>query len=320
MNKSPRPKNQSQQMTIRREVRVEGVGLHSGKPAAVTIKPALPNTGVVFVRKDLAQPVAIPANFEFVTQTRLATTLGRGSTSISTVEHLLSALRLLGIDNALIEVEGPEVPIMDGSAEPFCEAVISAGAFVQSVARKAAFIKKLVEVRMGDKLARIEPSRELEIRARIEWEHPAIGVQELSYSAGRSDYRELSRARTFGFLKDVEALKRMGLIQGGSHENAIVLDEASVMNPEGLRYPDEFVRHKVLDAIGDFALSPIPIIGSVTLVKAGHELHAELVQSIFSNAANYTVKSLDEITPAMDSSVSQNRTIARRSRALQGTF
>lgn len=283
------------QVTIRRDVRIEGVGLHSGKPAVITLKPALPNTGILFVRTDLSSPVAIPASFEYVTQTKLATTLGNKHAEISTVEHLLSAFRLLGIDNAVVEVEGPEVPIMDGSSAAFCEAILGAGFFDQSVLKKVALIKKRIEVRMGDKIASIEPSHQLHIKARIEWAHPAIKVQEFSYTVGKSDYREIARARTFGFLKDVEMLKRMGLARGGSLSNAIVLDEARVINPEGLRYPDEFVRHKVLDAIGDFALAPLPFVGNVNLVKAGHELHRELVSTIFSNPDNYEVVSLNEV-------------------------
>jgi UDP-3-O-[3-hydroxymyristoyl] N-acetylglucosamine deacetylase len=294
--------------------------LHSGKTASITLKPALPNTGIIFVRRDLEKPVAIPATFEFVTQTRLATTLGRGDVTISTVEHLLSAFRLLGVDNALVEVDGPEVPIMDGSASKFCDAILSAGFFDQSVPRKVAAVKKRIEVRKGDKVALIEPSNRLQIKARIEWSHPAIGVQELSYTLGKSDFEEISKARTFGFLKDVEALKKAGLVQGGSYENAIVLDDSRVVNPEGLRYEDEFVRHKVLDAIGDFALSPIPIVGNVTLVKAGHEIHAELVQSIFSNPENYEVKTLDEIEAPLDSPFAVGQRIMKPARVLQGSF
>jgi UDP-3-O-[3-hydroxymyristoyl] N-acetylglucosamine deacetylase len=308
------------QVTIRRDVRIEGIGLHSGKLAAITLKPALPNTGIVFVRKDLHQPILIPATFEFVTQTKLATTLGREGVTISTVEHLLSAFRLLRVDNALVEVEGPEVPIMDGSASAFCDAILGAGFFDQAVARKVAVLKKRIEVRKGDKMALIEPSQQLQIKARIEWNHAAIGTQELTYTLGKSDYRELSRARTFGFLKDVEALKRQGLVQGGSYDNAIVLDEEKVVNPEGLRYPDEFVRHKVLDAIGDFALAPLSIVGNVTLIKAGHEIHAELVQSIFSNPENYEVKSLDEIQPAVDSPKAVPVGVRRAARVLQGSY
>lgn len=288
----------STQSTIRQDVRIDGIGLHSGKPASITIKPAVPNTGILFVRKDLAHPVAIPASFEFVTQTRLATTLGRQNVQISTVEHLLSAFKLVGVDNAVVEVEGPEVPIMDGSAAPFCEALTGAGIIDQGAPKKVAVLKKRIEVRKGDKIALIEPSNRLHIDARIEWDHPAIGTQKLSFTVGKSDYREIAMARTFGFLKDVEVMQKMGLALGGSYDNAIVLDEVRVINTAGLRYPDEFVRHKVLDAIGDFALSPLPILGDVTLVKAGHELHSELVHAIFSNPDNYEVKTLCEVMAA----------------------
>jgi UDP-3-O-[3-hydroxymyristoyl] N-acetylglucosamine deacetylase len=281
------------QVTLRREIRIEGVGLHSGKSASVVLKPALPNTGILFIRMDLATPVAIPATFEFVTQTKLATTLGRGAATISTVEHLLSAFRLLGIDNAVVEVAGPEVPIMDGSSAAFCEAILGAGFHDQNVAKRVAVLKKRVEVRKGDKVASIEPSERLHIQARIEWDHPAIRTQEFTYTIGTSNFREIANARTFGFMQDVETLKKMGLARGGSLSNAIVLDEARVINPEGLRYKDEFVRHKVLDAIGDFALSPIPFLGDVTLVKAGHEIHKELVAAIFANPDNYEVRTLE---------------------------
>jgi UDP-3-O-[3-hydroxymyristoyl] N-acetylglucosamine deacetylase len=288
------------QVTIRREVRIEGVGLHSGKPASITMKPAMPNTGILFIRKDMDTPVAIPATFEFVTQTKLATTLGRGQAHISTVEHLLSAFKLLGIDNAVVEVEGPEVPIMDGSSAAFCETLMAAGFYGQSAPKRVAVLKKRVEVRKGDKIASIEPSEQLQINARIEWAHPAIKTQEFLYTVGKNDFREIANARTFGFLNDVEALKKMGLARGGSLSNAIVLDEYRVINPEGLRYADEFVRHKVLDAIGDFALSPIPFLGNVTLVKAGHEIHKELVAAIFASPDNYEVRTLEETPTRQD--------------------
>ena len=295
------------QVTIRREVRIEGVGLHSGKAASITLKPALPNTGILFVRQDLPTPIAIPATFEFVTQTKLATTIGRGQTQISTVEHLLSAFKLLGIDNAVVEVEGPEVPIMDGSSAAFCEALLTAGFYDQAVAKKVAVLKKRVEVRKGDKIASIEPSEQLQIKARIEWAHPAIKTQEFLYTVGKNDFREIANARTFGFLNDVEALKKMGLCRGGSLSNAIVLDEGRVINPEGLRYADEFVRHKVLDAIGDFALSPIPFVGNVTLVKAGHEIHKELIAAIFANPDNYEVRTLEEAATRNEIAASENQ-------------
>jgi len=289
------------QCTVRREVHIQGIGLHSGKPASIVIKPALPNTGILFVRKDLKNPIAIPASFEFVTQTKLATTLGRNQAHISTVEHLLSAFKLLSIDNAVVEVFGPEVPIMDGSAAAFCESIASAEVFEQAAPKKVAVLKKRVEVRKGDKVASIEPSSRLHIDARVEWNHPAIGVQNFSFTVGEDDYRTIAMARTFGFLKDVEALKKMGLALGGSLDNAIVLDDVRVINSDGLRYDDEFVRHKVLDAIGDFALAPLPILGDVTLVKAGHELHAELIQAIFSNPENYEVKTLIEVLNSQES-------------------
>jgi UDP-3-O-[3-hydroxymyristoyl] N-acetylglucosamine deacetylase len=204
---------------------------------------------------------------------------------------------LMGIDNATITVEGPEVPIMDGSALAFCEAIAAAGIYEQSAPRKVAIVKKKIEVRKGDKLASIAPSHRLHIQARIEWNHPSIGVQEYSYTVGKSDFREIAGARTFGFLKDVEALQKMGLARGGSLDNAIVLDENRVTNPGGLRFADEFVRHKVLDAIGDFALSPITLLGDVNLVKAGHELHSELVSAVFAHPDNYEVKLLSDLAP-----------------------
>jgi UDP-3-O-[3-hydroxymyristoyl] N-acetylglucosamine deacetylase len=286
----------TKQQTIRREVHIEGIGLHSGKPASVFIKPALPSTGLVFVRTDLQDPVTIPATCEFVTQTKMATTLGRGKTHISTVEHLLSALKLLGIDNAMIEVNGPEVPIMDGSAAPFCELLLEAGIYEQAASRKVAVLKKKIEIRNGDKIAMIEPANRLHVRAKVEWSHPKIGAQDYSFTVDHSDFREIAMARTFGFLKDVEQLKAAGLALGGSLDNAVVLDETRILNPNGLRYSNEFARHKVLDAIGDLALAPMAILGDVHLFKAGHELHAELVAEIFSDPNNYEVKNAEDLS------------------------
>lgn len=289
------------QLTLKRDIRIEGVGLHSGKAASVVLRPSLPNTGILFVRTDLDPNFSIPATFEFVTQTKLATTIGRDHVHVSTVEHLLSAFKLLGVDNAVVEVDGPEVPIMDGSSAAFCEAILGAGFYDQNISKRVAFIKKRIEVRIGDKLAVIEPSTSLKIDAQIEWSHPAIRTQNFSYTVGENAYQEIANARTFGFLKDVEGLKKMGLARGGSLLNAIVLDEGRVINPEGLRYTDEFVRHKVLDAIGDFALSPVQFIGHVTLVKAGHEVHRALVAAIFSNPDHYEVRNVTETVSAQAS-------------------
>ena len=283
------------QKTIRKPVVIEGIGLHSGKSATVTIKPSQANSGIVFVRTDLEKPVTIPATYDFVTQTKLATTIGRDAAKISTVEHLLCALKMMMIDNAIIEVTGPEVPIMDGSAAPFCKAIESVGVVEDETSlRKVAVLRKRIEVRKGDKIALIEPSTRFHIDARIEWNHPAIGTQSFSYTVGVTNYKEVAFARTFGFMRDVEALKKMGLALGGSFDNAVVMDEEKVLNLEGLRYEDELVRHKVLDAIGDFALAPVPVLGDVTLVKAGHEMHSELIHAIFSNPDNFEVVTVED--------------------------
>lgn len=277
------------QQTVKREITIHGIGLHSGKEAKVTIKPARPNRGIVFFRGDLEGRPEISAHYKNIVNTQLATTLGRGHASISTVEHLLAALQILGIDNVLIEVSGPEVPILDGSAQVFCEAIRQAGIESQSQPRAVLSLRRRVEVRSGEKIASVEPCSRLEILASVEWSHPSVGPQEFHYIEGKTPYSELARARTFGFLRDVEALKRMGLARGGSLDNAIVLDETSVLNPEGLRYTDEFVRHKVLDALGDLKLAGIALQGFVRLHRAGHELHSKLLCEIFRDPENYEI-------------------------------
>jgi UDP-3-O-[3-hydroxymyristoyl] N-acetylglucosamine deacetylase len=184
---------------------------------------------------------------------------------------------------------------MDGSAAPFCKAIESVGVVEDETSlRKVAVLRKRIEVRKGDKIALIEPSTRFHIDARIEWNHPAIGTQSFSYTVGVTNYKEVAFARTFGFMRDVEALKKMGLALGGSFDNAVVMDEEKVLNLEGLRYEDELVRHKVLDAIGDFALAPVPVLGDVTLVKAGHEMHSELIHAIFSNPDNFEVVTVED--------------------------
>ncbi len=276
----------NQQRTLKREVHIHGIGLHSGLSTSVTIQPALPNTGIIFVRGDLPDSPKITASFDHVVETRLATVLGIGPVKVSTVEHLLAALRLMGIDNACVVVQGAEIPILDGSAAPFIRALETAGIYEQKVERKWVRLKKTVEVKGDGKWARIEPADKLSVEATVSWEHPSIGTQSHFYILGQSRPEEIASARTFGFLKEVEMLRAKGLARGGSLDNAVVLDEHSVLNAEGLRFTDEFVRHKVLDAIGDFALAPIPFIGRVTLYKAGHELHAALVKAIFSDRSN----------------------------------
>lgn len=277
------------QKTLQKAVALRGIGLHLGQEAVVTLKPAAANQGILFQRLDLADSLPIEANFRNVISTQMATTLGKGNVTVSTIEHLMAALHGFGIDNLLVEVNGPEVPILDGSSAPFCEAIRSAGVRTQSAPRMALAIKRRVEVKLAEKWAVVEPSDTLEIHASIDWDHPSIGYQEFHFIEGETKFDEVAAARTFGFLRDVEALKKMGLVLGGSLENAVVLDSALVLNPEGLRYPDEFVRHKALDALGDFKLAGIQILGSFKLHRAGHDLHRSILAEVFKDPANYEI-------------------------------
>jgi UDP-3-O-[3-hydroxymyristoyl] N-acetylglucosamine deacetylase len=277
------------QRTIQNAVTLKGIGLHLGKEASVTLKPAAMNQGILFQRIDLPNSLPIEANYRNVVSTQMATTLGKDGVTVSTIEHLMAALHGFGIDNLLVEVQGPEVPILDGSSAPFCSALRDAGIQNQGAPRTAIAIKRRVEVKLAEKWAVVEPSSRLEIHASIDWDHPSIGYQEFHFIDGKTKFEEISAARTFGFLRDVEALKKMGLILGGSLENAVVLDSALVLNPDGLRYPDEFVRHKTLDALGDFKLSGIQILGSFKLHRAGHDLHRSILAEVFKDPANYEV-------------------------------
>ncbi len=277
------------QRTIQGEVCLSGVGMHSGKMTRLTLKPALPNRGIVFVRTDLAHPLEIPAHYRNVVSTEMATTLGRGKVTVSTVEHVLAALQCLSVDNAVIEVDGPEIPIMDGSASAFLDAILSVGTLSQLQFRPYLALRKKVELKIGEKWVVAEPASRLEIHASIEWDHPSIGYQEFHYQEGSTSYEELLRSRTFGFLWEVEGLKKKGLARGGSLDNAVVLDHALVLNPEGLRYPDEFVKHKVLDALGDLKLAGIALHAYIRLHRAGHDLHSQLLHEIFKDADNFEI-------------------------------
>lgn len=279
------------QTTLKSSVVLKGIGLHSGEAAQVTLHPANPDTGIVFIRADQPKAQPIIARFDSVQKTALQTVIGNRDTSIATVEHLLAALAGLEIDNAIVEVGGPEVPIMDGSSIPFVDAIRKAGILTQVRHRSLIVIRQRVDVKMAEKWAFVEPSNGFEISASVEWDHPSIGYQEFKYRAGTQSFSEIASARTFGFLRDVEALKRAGLARGGSLDNAVVLDEALVLNPGGLRYPNEFVRHKVLDAIGDLKLAGLQFRGHFRLHRAGHELHLKLLEQIFSNPENYDVVS-----------------------------
>lgn len=278
------------QRTIAEKVSCTGIGLHSGAPVELSLHPARAHTGIVFERTDGGVPVDVPARPENVTATLNATTLGRGGTSVGTVEHLLAALYGLGIDNVRVEINGPEVPVMDGSAASFVYLIRQAGIFEQDAPRRVLRVREPLEMSDGLKRIRIEPASSLRITYAVDFMHPSIGQQsvaELELVNGTFE-AELGRARTFGFLHEVEALWRAGLARGGSLENTIVLDEAGVMNPEGLRWGDEFVRHKMLDLVGDLALLGMPIHGHVIVERGGHALHQQLVAELANRAAAWS--------------------------------
>jgi UDP-3-O-[3-hydroxymyristoyl] N-acetylglucosamine deacetylase len=269
------------------------VGLHSGAPVNLSLLPAPVNHGIVFVRTDASRPVAIPALTEYVVDTSLATTLGKDGVKVSTIEHLMAALAGMGLDNVRVELDGPEVPIMDGSAAPFAALIAEAGMREQEEPRRLLVMKKTVSVTDGDKEASLSPASRFRISCSIDFKHPLITEQafDLEFS-DRCFHREISRARTFGFLRDVEMLKKMGLARGGSLDNAIVVDEFSILNPDGLRFPDEFVRHKILDAVGDISLFGRPVVGHLKAFKTGHALNQKLVKAVLADPSSY------EIVPA----------------------
>jgi UDP-3-O-[3-hydroxymyristoyl] N-acetylglucosamine deacetylase len=271
-----------QQRTIAEKVSCTGIGLHTGKPVQLTLHPARAGSGITFVRTDLAHPIEIPASPAALSRTHLATTLGRGDATIDTVEHLLAALFGLGIDNVRVEVDGPEVPGMDGSAAPFVFLLRAAGVFEQAARRRVLKIRRPIEIRDGDRSIRIEPARELRITCAIDFEHPLIGRQKLRdlvVDETRFE-RELARARTFGFAEQVAALWRAGRARGASLDNTVVLGADRVLNRGGLRFPDEFVRHKALDLIGDLALLGARVQGHVRVERGGHALHQRLVAAL----------------------------------------
>jgi UDP-3-O-[3-hydroxymyristoyl] N-acetylglucosamine deacetylase len=269
------------QRTIKSPVICSGVGLHSGTKVHVTLRPANAGTGVVFTRVDLTPNVDIPASADRVIDTRFATTLALGDVRVGTVEHLLSALNGLGIDNLRVELDGPELPIMDGSAAPFVYLLRTAGIELQRQLKRFLVVRKPIEVRAGDKFARIVPAPQFGISCTIDFDHPLIREQELRLTISDRVYdREIARARTFALLRDIEGLQKIGLAKGGSLENAIVVDDFNVLNPEGLRFADEFVRHKVLDVMGDLALCGMPVIGHFTSYKSGHTLNQMLVRRL----------------------------------------
>jgi UDP-3-O-[3-hydroxymyristoyl] N-acetylglucosamine deacetylase len=283
------------QRTLKSIVSATGVGLHSGAKVRIVMRPAQPGTGIVFTRVDLDPPVELKADPYAVGDTRMASCLEKEGAKLSTVEHLMSALAGLGIDNLYIDVDAPELPIMDGSAAPFAFLLQSAGIEEQTAAKRFLRVRKAVEVIDGDKWARLEPFDGYRLSFSIHFNHPAVdqsGTQVQMDFADDSYLREISRARTFGFTQDIEALQAQGLALGGSLENAIVMDEYRVLNAEGLRVPDEFVRHKVLDAIGDLYLVGHPLLASFSAHKSGHALNNRLLRALLADVTAWELTTL----------------------------
>ena len=274
------------QRTLKNTIRATGIGLHGGRKIYLTLVPAPIDTGIVFRRVDSNPPVVIRGTALNVHDTELATTIGEDGVRVSTVEHLMAALAGLGIDNCFVDLSADEVPIMDGSAAPFVFLVQSAGILEQGAPKRFVRIRKPVEVRDGEKFARFEPFDGFKVKFTIDFDHPVFngGVQtsEVDFST-TSFVREISRARTFGFMRDIEALRKRDLALGGSLDNAIVIDEYRILNEDGLRYRDEFVRHKILDAIGDLYLLGHSLIGSFTGYKSGHALNNRLLRALLAN-------------------------------------
>lgn len=289
------------QRTIQRATTTVGIGLHSGYKVKLTLRPALPDTGIVFHRTDLDPQVTIPVSAEAIGETMMASTLVQNGVRISTIEHLMSACCGLGIDNLHIDVSAEEIPIMDGSASTFVFLLQQAGLKEQDAPKKYIRLKQKVEVTEGKgddlKWARLEPYNGFKLDFFIEFDHPAINSthQRAVVDFGKDSYvRDVSRARTFGFVKDVELLRSMGLARGGSLENAIVMDEYHILNAYGLRYEDEFVRHKILDAIGDLYNIGMPMLASYTAHKSGHALNNQLIRALLAQPEAFEVVSFED--------------------------
>lgn len=293
------------QRTIKQTASAVGIGLHSGRKVKLLMRPAPPDTGIVFRRVDITPAVDLPSRAEAVNDTRLATTLNEGKVIVSTIEHLMSALNGLGIDNLIVEVDAPEIPIMDGSGATFVYLIRSAGILEQPVPRRFVRVKKTIEVRDGDKWARLEPHNGMVLDFAIAFGHPAIDstVQHAVVDLGLETYEQaVSRARTFGFVSEVELLRSMGLAKGGTLENAIVMDEFRVLNVGGLRSDDEFVKHKILDAMGDLYVLGHPLLARYVAYKSGHALNnrpaSDMQQAPATDTVNINNVIRSNATPA----------------------
>ncbi|WP_321849319.1 UDP-3-O-acyl-N-acetylglucosamine deacetylase [Burkholderia diffusa] len=285
------------QRTIKSIVKTVGIGLHSGRKVELTLRPAAPGTGIVFSRVDLPTPIDIPASAMSIGDTRLASVLQKDGARVSTVEHLMSACAGLGIDNLYVDVTAEEIPIMDGSAASFVFLIQSAGIEEQNAPKRFIQVKKPVEIRDGDKFARLDPYFGFKLKFTIDFRHPAVDKtgQELEVDFANTSYvREIARARTFGFAHEVEMMRELGLARGGSMDNAIVLDEYRILNNDGLRYDDEFVKHKMLDAIGDLYVVGHPLLASYTAYKSGHGLNNALLRELLAREDAYEIVTFDD--------------------------
>jgi len=289
------------QRTLKSLIRATGVGLHTGQKVAICLRPAQPDTGIVFRRVDLREPVDIRADARLVTDTRLCSLIEQNGVKVATIEHLMSAFSGLGIDNAYVDLNGPEVPIMDGSAGPFVYLIQSAGIEEQQAAKQFLRIRRAVRVEEGEKWACLEPYSGFRLSFSIAFAHPVFerSVQEATVDFAQTSYvKEVALARTFGFMQDVENLRSSGLALGGSLDNAIVMDEYRVLNSDGLRYEDEFVKHKLLDAIGDLYLIGHPVIGAFSAHKSGHGLNNLLVRKVLASPDAWELVSFDRAEDA----------------------
>ena len=289
------------QRTLKSLTKAVGVGLHSGQRVELTLRPAAPDTGIVFRRVDLPQPVEIPISAQAVTDTRLASTISNGSAKVFTVEHLMSACAGLGLDNLYIDITAEEVPILDGSASSFVFLLQSAGIALQNVPKRFVRLLKTVEVREGEgpgtKWARLSPYEGYKLSFEIDFDHPAVDStgQRVEFDMSNGSYtRDIARARTFGFTKDVEMMRANGLAMGGGLDNAIVMDDYKVLNSDGLRYNDEFVKHKILDAMGDLHLLGKPLLAAYSAFRSGHALNNKLLRELLAHKDAYEVVTFED--------------------------
>lgn len=285
------------QTSLRKSVVVKGVGVHGGRPVSMTLSPAEAGTGIVFRRTDIAEAIEISASIENLAATESCTSVGRMGFSVATIEHLMASFNGLGVDNVAIEIDGPEVPIMDGSAREFVDLIDRAGLQTLSAPRRFIKILRPVRLEQGSSFAELQPFEGRRFAIDIDFSSPLIGRQSFGFDLTPSSFRrDLARARTFGFLSDVEAYWSRGLALGSSLENTVVLGEDRVINPEGLRFSDEFVRHKALDAVGDLALAGMPILGAYRSYRGGHRLNARIVEALLSDSRAFTI--VEGVAPA----------------------